>query len=232
MARAALAASHPTEPELEVGRRQRNKLDKRARILAAARELFSRKGFPATTTAEIAARAGIGAGTLFLYVASKEDLLVSIFHEEMDRVADAAFASLPRRASVLDEIVHVYGALIRFHERDRGLARVFVKELMFVGEVNRASVGAFIDGLQRRTAERIEAAKARGEVDAAAPSAEIGVHCFALYIALLQRWLGLGTALATAEHVARLRLAFDFQLRGFVRGPRPARPSRAPRARA
>lgn len=197
------------------GRRERNKREKRQRIVEAARALFASKGFAATTTAEIAAQADVAAGTLFLYVTSKEDLLVMVFREEMDRVADAAFATLPVDGSLLDELLHVYGALIALHERDRGLARVFVKELMFVGDANRASVEAFVDGLVDRSAERIERAQRAGAFDPAAPTHALAENCFRLYIAMLQRWLGLGGHVPSREHIARLRAALELQLRGF-----------------
>jgi len=196
------------------GRRERNKQEKRARIVAAARALFAEKGFEATTTAEIADRADIGAGTLFLYFASKEDLLVRVFREDMDQVANAAFATLPAGA-LLDELLHAYGALIALHERDRALARAFVKELMFVGDANRASVEAFIGGLVDRTAARIEHAQRNGAFDPAAPARAIAENCFRLYIAMLQNWLGPRSSLASAEHLTRLRRAFELLLHGF-----------------
>jgi len=203
-------------------RRERNKLEKRARLIAAAGGLFSRKGFAATTTAEIAQRAGVGAGTLFLYFPSKDDLLVAIFREQMDAVVDTAFATLPRRATLLDEIVHVYGAMIEFHERDPELARAFVKELLFVGATNRNSVFAFIDGLDERIAARIEARQGRGELDASVPALLVAENCFALFIARLQKWLGLDGGLASEKHIGRLREAFALQLRGLeVPGAKP-----------
>ena len=197
------------------GRRERNKQQKRERIVAAARALFADKGFEATTTAEIAARADIGVGTLFLYFASKEELLVRVFREDMDRVADDAFANPPPGGSLLDELVHAYGALIALHERDRALARAFAKELMFVGEENRESVAAFVDGLVDRTAARIEHAQRVGVLDPAAPAHAIAENCFRLYIAMLQHWLGFHSTLASADHIARLRRAFELQLHGF-----------------
>ena len=190
-------------------------------IVAAARTLFSRKGFAATTTAQIAERAGIGAGTLFLYFASKDDLLVAIFREQMDAVAQRALATLPKRGSLLDEIVHVYGAMIVFHERDPELARAFVKEMLFVSGRNRAAVFEYIDGLDAQLAARIEFRQARGELDASAPARLVAENCFALYIARLQKWLGADERLASAEHIARLREAFALQLR--VLEPRPPR---------
>jgi AcrR family transcriptional regulator len=203
-----------TEATVELPRRERNKLEKRARLVASARALFSRKGFAATTTAEIAQRAGVGAGTLFLYFPSKDDLLVAIFREQMDAVVDAAFASLPRRASLLDEIVHVYGAMIEFHERDPELARAFVKELLFVGESNRDSVFDFIDRLGERIAARIAVRQAGGELDDSVSAKLVAENCFALFIARLQKWLGLDGRLASGEHIERLRAAFALQLKG------------------
>src|SRR5512135_1831037 len=131
--------SGPTDNAARASRRERNKQQKRDRIKAAARKLFSTKGFAATTTQEIAQRADIGTGTLFLYVQSKEEVLVLVFRDEMDRACDTAFATLPRRASLLNQLVHVYSALIAVHERDQDLARVFAKELMFVSERLRAT---------------------------------------------------------------------------------------------
>ena len=78
------------------GRRERNKAEKRRRIVAAGRFLFRSQGFEATTTAAIAAHAGVGAGTFYLYVRSKEDLLVAVFEEDVSRAwADAVRARRP-----------------------------------------------------------------------------------------------------------------------------------------
>src|SRR5512143_2542465 len=93
--RNAARDSGPTDTAALASRRERNKQQKRDRIKAAARKLFSTKGFAATTTQEIAREADIGTGTLFLYVQSKEEVLVLVFRDEMDRVCDEAFAALP-----------------------------------------------------------------------------------------------------------------------------------------
>ncbi len=214
---------------LELPRRERNKQEKRAALLAAARSLFARKGFAATTTAEIAARAGVGAGTLFLYFASKDDLLVAIFRADMDAVVARAFATLPKRASLLTELLHVYGAMIAFHERDPELARAFVKEMLFVSPANLASVFEFIDGVGARIAARIALRQARGELDPAVSAERVADNCFALYIARLQKWLGLGERLASEELLARLRESFELQLR--VLEPAEARATKRARPR-
>ncbi len=47
----------------------------RARILAAAREIFARKGTRGTTTREVADRAGVNEATLFRHFGTKQTLL-------------------------------------------------------------------------------------------------------------------------------------------------------------
>jgi AcrR family transcriptional regulator len=49
----------------------------RARILAAAEEVFAERG-PATSTEEVAARAGVAIGTIFRHFPTKDDLLTAI----------------------------------------------------------------------------------------------------------------------------------------------------------
>src|SRR5712691_425316 len=57
--------------------------DKRRRILQAAVKVFARKGYFAARVAEIAEKAGVADGTIYLYFGGKEDILVSLFDEVM-----------------------------------------------------------------------------------------------------------------------------------------------------
>ncbi|MCF8210221.1 MAG: TetR/AcrR family transcriptional regulator [Rhodoferax sp.] len=52
-------------------------------LLAAALSLFVEKGFAATRAEEIARRAGVSKGTLFLYFSSKEDLFKAVVRENL-----------------------------------------------------------------------------------------------------------------------------------------------------
>ena len=67
-----------TVKKLRMSKRTRNKLDKRERIRDAAWSLFVERGYAETTTREVAARAGVGAGTLFLYADDKADHLARL----------------------------------------------------------------------------------------------------------------------------------------------------------
>lgn len=137
-----------------LGRRERNKQEKRARIVESARRLFQEKGFAETTTLEIAEAADIGTGTLFLYARSKEDLLVMVFKDEMLETALNAFASLRQGDALLEQLMQVFAAMMSHHERDRDLARILLKEIMFPADDDmsgdiRELMESIFDGLGR-----------------------------------------------------------------------------------
>jgi AcrR family transcriptional regulator len=217
-----LSSSSAAEPLLpsdrsRAGRRsrvERNKDQKRARILKAARRLFGRKGFERTTTREIAEAADVGAGTLFLYAGTKEDLLVSVFREEIDHVVREAFATVPA-GSLLERVLHVFGALIAHHEQDPGLARVLVKELPFV-EDRRHGVAEMMANLLGGIAGLIKEAQARGEIDPCVSSSQLAGNLFALYFSRLQRWLAGGEAIGMRQRDEGLRATLDLQLSGLA----------------
>lgn len=62
--------------------------ERAARILAAARELFLKRGFKAVTIATIAERAHVGKGTVYLYWQTKEDLAVGLFGRDFLSAVD------------------------------------------------------------------------------------------------------------------------------------------------
>jgi len=85
---------------------QRRKEARPAEIVAAALAVFAEKGFASARTEDIAARAGISKGALYLYFPTKEDLFRAVVHEAVVpniealtaqlRAADMPFAALVR----------------------------------------------------------------------------------------------------------------------------------------
>ena len=82
-----MPASRPQAPaESDAEPRQRRARRKEARpgeLLDAGLQLFVEKGFAATRVEEVAARAGVSKGTLFLYFPSKEDLFKAVVRENI-----------------------------------------------------------------------------------------------------------------------------------------------------
>jgi AcrR family transcriptional regulator len=203
-------------------RTERNKREKRARILRAARQLFERKGFDGATMREIAANADIGHGTLFLYANSKEDLLVAMFREECGRAVDDAIATLPRRGPVVEQLLHILGALLAHHERNVALARVFVKELPFVSDA-RHGVAEFMANLLGHMTELITTAQASGELDRDVAATLLALNVFAIFYGNLQRWLG-QPRISAAECKRGIRDGIELQFAGLQ--PKRRRPTR------
>ncbi|MEC8192017.1 MAG: TetR/AcrR family transcriptional regulator [Myxococcota bacterium] len=57
--------------------------NKRVMITDAAIAVFAEKGYRSARVADVAKRAGVADGTIYLYFKNKEDLLLSIFEEKM-----------------------------------------------------------------------------------------------------------------------------------------------------
>jgi AcrR family transcriptional regulator len=195
------------------GRRERHRLKTRAKITRAARTLFARKGFDATTTQEIAAKADIGTGTLFNYAKTKEDLLLLVFREEMDVVVERAFATIPLKGNLLDQLLHVFDAFVAYHQRDVEIAHALIRQLSSVnGPETRDDIIAFMRSLVGRIAELIQDAQARGELRTRLPRGILAHNLFSIYYRLLQEWLG--EYITYEQYVARIRPALELQITG------------------
>ena len=66
-----------------------------ASLATAATEIFGRLGYRGTRTADVAARAGMSAGSLFTYVESKEALVHLVFVYALDLLPEAPELPLP-----------------------------------------------------------------------------------------------------------------------------------------
>lgn len=195
------------------GRREANKADKRARILTAARQLFSERGFDQTTTRAVAERADVAAGTVFLYAATKEELLFQLFSDEVERVQKARFASVDEPAPLIDQLLYVFDGFFRFYARDPRLSRVFLREQLFLeGRLALEHVHLVL-GFVGRLAVLVEKAQARGELDRTVVAALLAQNLFALYLSALIAFLG-GHFPSRKALLESFRASLELQLRG------------------
>jgi TetR/AcrR family transcriptional regulator, cholesterol catabolism regulator len=79
---------------------------RRGQIIRAAVELFVEKGFHKTTTREIARATGIGIGTLYEYIQSKEDVLYLVCDYIHTDVEEKLTALLAEQRTGRDTLVH------------------------------------------------------------------------------------------------------------------------------
>ena len=165
-----------------LGRREQNKLEKRGRIIAAARALFTHKGFEATTAQEIADAAGVGAGTVFTYARTKEDLLILVFHDEMMGLVERAYAAAQASTGLLEQTITFFETYVAYHERDRPLAHALMRQLGYVDSADQRSVvSELMTKLLGRLAQLVQAAKDDGEVDPTSALIPTARSLFAIY---------------------------------------------------
>lgn len=173
----------------------------RAQLLAVAREAFAEQGFEGTTIRDIAKRAGVATGTVFVHFADKHALLAAIFEEGLAEVLEEAWATLPRR-SLRKQLLHLAGRLYAFYAGRPALARVIVKESLFMA----GEPGAALDRQRLTFLARVmalfEEAKQRGEQPEELDVAEATRLFFSLYfstlVAGLRGDLGASAAWSTA----------------------------------
>jgi AcrR family transcriptional regulator len=199
-------------PRVGGGRRERLKQEKLSRIVRAATLLFAERGFEATTTQAIAEEAGIGAGTLFLYVRSKDDLLVRVVLQEFHHQLAEAHRRVPDDRALADQVNALFAALVTFQESDAALTRAFVKEMLFASDAERPGVRSLVDDFLGRLEDLVARAQERGEVAADVPAHSVAANLFALYFHLVQ--LRHGGHLPRVDLLPRLRGAVDLQIRG------------------
>ena len=182
----------------ELGRRERSKLDKRRRISEAARAVFTEFGYERANMREIAKRAGVATGTLFLYAPDKRNLLLWILTDDLDGVSAESFASLRRDASktdLLDQLMHVFEARYRYWGTDPDLSLHALQELIVSREYMATPGTHLADYMARRVqlneriASLVRAQQERGEIDKATDPELVARLALAIFNAAMRTWL-------------------------------------------
>src|SRR5262249_51656006 len=101
------ASRKPAQPKADSNGAQ----GKRERILDAAVRVFAQEGFYNAKVSQIAHAAGVADGTIYLYFKSKDDLLISLFEDRMERVNSTLRAALAEGVDAVDRLKRV----VRLH---------------------------------------------------------------------------------------------------------------------
>lgn len=112
-------------------RREQAKGETRRIILETAYGLFEEVGYEKTTMRALAARAGVGIGTIFQHFKNKAALLVATFDEEMRPVVENALASIPP-TGLKDQLRHLIRHVFDYYARRPRLSRVLLREIIFM----------------------------------------------------------------------------------------------------
>jgi AcrR family transcriptional regulator len=114
-----------------VGRRERNKQDKLERIMTAASELFAEHGVDEVTTQQIADRADIGTGTLFLYAKTKGELLLLVQNAQYAAALERGRAAAETIPDVLDAVLSIVQPIVECNRSQIENGRTYLREMVF-----------------------------------------------------------------------------------------------------
>jgi len=141
-----------------LGRRERNKQEKLDRITAAARELFAEHGVDDVTTQQVAERADIGTGTLFLYAKTKGDLLLLAQNSTYADALEQGRAAAEAAADPFDAVMAVVRPVVECNRKQIENGRTYLREMVF-GDPEEPNRRAALD-LASQTEQAIAAALA------------------------------------------------------------------------
>jgi AcrR family transcriptional regulator len=197
------------------GLRVRNKLDKLRRIKDAAQSLFVAKGFDDTTMREIAVRAGVGLGTIFLYAKNKRDLLFLTINEGLENVTNEAESAVDPKEPLIGNLLAVAKLHYRFFGRQPALSRLVLREMIFYDSGAQAPpFHKTRDRLIRLFGRTTELAIANAEIAPNEPPLFAGWTLFCIFQVELRRWLA-SDATNLRAGLNELERAFRMLIVGF-----------------
>ncbi|MDN5860456.1 MAG: TetR/AcrR family transcriptional regulator [Pseudonocardia sp.] len=135
--------------------------DARARILAAAEELFGARSYAGTRVSDVAAAAGIATGSFYRHFPDKEQLLVEVLRGLNQQLRDAMAVAIDGAGTQREVERRAFTAFFAFLAAHPHLFRI-QRQVEFVAP---AAYREYFDELARRYARGAKDAMIRGEID-------------------------------------------------------------------
>lgn len=185
--------------------------DKYERILGAALKVFAQKGFYQSKVSEIAHLAGVADGTIYLYFKNKDDILISLFEEEMSKVIDMMDRALESAADPAEKIkifAKTHLGMVESHREVAEILQVEVRQSSkFMKEYRNEKFLQYINIISSIVAEGQAAGAFRPEVNP-----DIAKRAFFGALDEMSRYWVLSTKRAytteaAAEQISRMFLA-------------------------
>ncbi len=142
----------------------KEKNNKYHRILDAAVKVFARQGYYQSTISQIAKKAGVADGTIYLYFANKDDILVQIFSYRAKKVFERFRKEVDRAGNSIDKLKK----LVRIHldefQRDRDMAIVYQTETHQISRLAETQIKEMSEMYRDIIAEIIEGGQEEGSL--------------------------------------------------------------------
>jgi AcrR family transcriptional regulator len=139
--------------------------DAARRLLVAAVEAFAERGYHATTTRDIAGRAGMSPAALYIHYKTKEELLHRISRIGHEKALEILRTAARRDGSATERLADAVSSFVRWHAGGRTTARVVQYELDSLGPDARAEILALRRQVDAEVRHIIEDGVAAGEFE-------------------------------------------------------------------
>ena len=198
-----------------MGLREKAKKDKRNRIREAARYVFERKGFEAATTREIAQRAEVAVGTLFVYAPAKRDLLLMVYNDDLETLS----AEVNPDAPIIEQLTALFRPRFEFWGRNPELSRYVVREVFEPIHEDEEKEAETLRFRRRRTtvmgdvADIVKRSQAAGEIDANVDPMLVSELIHGIFLNENRQWLE-SSKPDVDEGVSHMRTILTLALRG------------------
>ncbi len=209
--------------------RQRRKQARPQELLDAAIELFAEKGFAAARTEEVAARAGVSKGTLYLYYPSKEELFKAVVRNKLSSLIaegeELAAGFAGPSAELLEQLMLTWWQRVGATDAS-SIHKIILSEVRNFPEIAQFYTDEVIVPAERLFGGVIRRGVARGEFRAL-PARETAHALLAPMIFLAMHRHSLGACPVQGRAIdpfAMLRTHMDLVLRGLETRPAAAAP--------
>ena len=217
--------STPADPLPATAPRQRRKEARPQELLDAALQLFGEKGFAATRTDDVAERAGVSKGTLYLYYPSKEELLKAVISQRLsvEIAAVAAFADQYEGpvATLLTEVLPSWWQGV-FDSPTSAIFKIVITEVRNFPELAEFYAREFAEPGKRLVGRILERGIASGEFRAVdVPATVLSLTLPMIMLCLHKHSLGACSPLPLeVDPKAFIQHHVDLVLRGLQAEPR------------
>ncbi|MEV5612972.1 TetR/AcrR family transcriptional regulator [Streptomyces sp. NPDC052225] len=114
--------------------------DAARRLLVAAVQAFAERGYHATTTRDIASRAGMSPAALYIHYKTKEELLLRISRIGHEKALQILRRAADGEGTAADRLTEAVRSFVRWHAGHHMTARVVQYELESLGEDHRPGI--------------------------------------------------------------------------------------------
>jgi len=192
------------------GLRERKKRIKKERILTAAIDHFTRRGFEQTSIDSITRSAGVAKGTFYNFFNQKEDVLLYFLDKEIAQSREEIRRKLSTKKTIFEQLELLIVTYLKNIFKNREFSKVLVRERVCkIGTGENRNELVLIQTIH----ELLENAKRRGEIKPSVDLGRLAEIVFAIYTMYTIYWLN-GFIKSKKQCVERIREVLEIFFEG------------------